>query len=70
MAEWRPLHQQLDLRSGLEAGRQSYDPPLLPYEKSLIAALDCSEEEYKNLYVMQSRERMCVLLSMHIFHIL
>ena len=55
MAEWRPLHQQLDLRSGLEAGGQPYDPPLLPYEKSLIAALDCSEEDYKKFvrYAMQ-----------------
>ena len=55
MAEWRPLHQSLHLRSGLEAGGQSYDPPLLPYEKSLIAALDCSEEEYRKFvrYAMQ-----------------
>ena len=55
MAEWRPLHQQLSLRSGLETGGQSYDPPLLPYEKSLIAALNCSEEEYKKFvrYAMQ-----------------
>ncbi len=55
MAEWRPLHQSVRLRSGLEAGGQSYDPPLLPYEKSLITALDCSEEEYKKFvrYAMQ-----------------
>ena len=55
MAEWRPLHQQFNLRSGLETGGQSYDPPLLPYEKSLIAALDCSEEEYRKFvrYAMQ-----------------
>ena len=55
MAEWRPLHQQLDLRSGLEAAGQSYDPPLLPYEKSLIQAIGCTEEEYKTLirYAMQ-----------------
>jgi len=55
MAEWRPLHQSVRFRSGLEAGGQSYDPPLLPYEKSLIAALDCSEEEYKKFvrYAMQ-----------------
>ena len=55
MAEWRPLHQPLSFRSGLEAGGQSYDPPLLPYEKSLIAALDCSEEEYRKFvrYAMQ-----------------
>ena len=55
MAEWRPLHQPLSLRSGLEAGGQSYDPPLLPYEKSLIASLDCSEEEYRKFvrYAMQ-----------------
>ena len=55
MAEWRPLHQPLSLRSGLEAGGQSYDPPLLPYEKSLITALDCSEEEYRKFvrYAMQ-----------------
>lgn len=49
MAEWRPLHQQLYLRSGLEAGGQAYDPPLLPYEKSLIDAIGCTEEEYKQL---------------------
>jgi|MDSZ01.2.fsa_nt_gb hypothetical protein len=55
MAEWRPLHQSVRFRSGLETGGQSYDPPLLPYEKSLIAALDCSEEEYKKFvrYAMQ-----------------
>ena len=55
MAEWRPLHQSLSLRSGLEAGGQAYDPPLLPYEKSLIASLDVSEEEYKKFvrYAMQ-----------------
>jgi hypothetical protein len=56
MAEWRPLHQSLYLRSGLEAGGQSYDPPLLPYEKSLIAALDCSEEEYKK-FVRYAKQR-------------
>ena len=55
MAEWRPLHQSLDFRSGLEAGGQLYDPPLLPYEKTLIAALGCSEEEYRKFvrYAMQ-----------------
>ena len=55
MAEWRPLHQSVHFRSGLETGGQSYDPPLLPYEKSLIAALDCSEEEYRKFvrYAMQ-----------------
>lgn len=47
MAEWRPLHQPLDLRSGLETGGKLYDPPLLPYEIALIEALGCSEEEYK-----------------------
>ena len=56
MAEWRPLHQSLYLRSGLETGGQSYDPPLLPYEKSLIAALDCSEEEYKK-FVRYAKQR-------------
>ena len=55
MAEWRPLHQPLSFRSGLEAGGQAYNPPLLPYEKSLIASLDVSEEEYKKFvrYAMQ-----------------
>ena len=55
MAEWRPLHQSLDFRSGLETGGQLYDPPLLPYEKSLIAALGCSEEDYRKFvrYAMQ-----------------
>ena len=47
MAEWRPLHQPLDLRSGLETGGKLYDPPLLPYEIALIEALGCTEEEYK-----------------------
>jgi hypothetical protein len=49
MAEWHPLHQQLNFRRGLEAGGQAYDPPLLPYEKSLIDAIGCTEEEYKQL---------------------
>lgn len=47
MAEWHPLHKQLDFRSGLETGGKLYDPPLLPYEIALIEALGCSEEEYK-----------------------
>ena len=47
MAEWRPIHQPLDFRSGLETGGKSYDPPLLPYEVALIEALGCSEAEYK-----------------------
>jgi hypothetical protein len=47
MAEWHPIHQPLHIRSGLEAGGQVYDPPLLPYEIALIEALGCSEEEYK-----------------------
>ena len=47
MAEWRPLHQQLTFRSGLETGGQAFDPPLLPYEKSLIDAIGCSEDEYR-----------------------
>jgi len=49
MAEWRPLHQQLNLRSGLETGGVPYNPPLLPYEKSLIQAIGCSEDEYREL---------------------
>ncbi len=59
MAEWRPLHQSLSLRSGLEAGGQAYDPPLLPYEKSLIASLDVSEEEYKK-FVRHAMQRAYV----------
>ena len=47
MAERRPLHQQFPFRSGLETGGKPYDPPLLPYELSLIQAIGCSEEEYK-----------------------
>ena len=47
MAERRPLHQRPNFRSGLEAGGQPYDPPLLPYEKSLIDAIGCSEDEYR-----------------------
>ena len=55
MAEWRPLHQSVYIGSGLETGSQSYDPPLLPYEKTLVNALGCSEEEYKKFvrYAMQ-----------------
>ena len=47
MAERRPLHQQFPFRSGLETGGKPYDPPLLPYELSLIQAIGCSEKEYK-----------------------
>lgn len=59
MAEWRPLHQPLDLRSGLEAGGKLYDPPLLPYEIALIEALGCSEEEYKT-FVRYAVQRVYV----------
>ncbi len=47
MAEWNPVHKPLDFRRGLETGGKSYNPPLLPYEISLIQALDCSEKEYR-----------------------
>ena len=47
MAERDPLRQQFNLRSGLEAGGKDFDPPLLPYEKSLIETIGCTEEEYK-----------------------
>ena len=47
MAERRPLHQQFPFRSRLEAGGKPFNPPLLPYELSLIQAIGCSEEEYK-----------------------
>ena len=47
MAERRPLHQQFPFRSGLEAGGKPFNPPFLPYELSLIQAIGCSEEEYK-----------------------
>jgi hypothetical protein len=59
MAEWRPLHQPLDLRSGLETGGKLYDPPLLPYEIALIEALGCSEEEYK-AFVRHAAQRTYV----------
>ncbi|NBT50859.1 MAG: hypothetical protein EBT12_04790, partial [Marivivens sp.] len=39
----------ITFRSGLETGGQAFDPPLLPYEKSLIKAIGCTEEEYKTL---------------------
>lgn len=55
MAEWHPVHKPLDLRSGLEAGGQLYDPPLLPYEIALIEALGCSEQEYKE-FVRNARD--------------
>ena len=47
MAERHPVFQPDDQGRRLEAGGDAFDPPLLPYEKSLIAALGCSEEEYK-----------------------
>ena len=47
MAERNPLHQPSDQQRGLEAGINSYDPPLLPYEVALIEALGCSEREYR-----------------------
>ena len=47
MAERRPLHQQFPFRSGLETAGKPFNPPLLPYELSLIEAIGCSEEEYK-----------------------
>ena len=56
MAEWRPLHQPIDFRSGLEAGAKPYDPPILPYERALIEALGCSEEEYKK-FVRHAMQR-------------
>jgi len=49
MAEGRPLHQQFTFRSGLETGGKPFNPPLLPYEKALIQAVGCSEEEYREL---------------------
>lgn len=56
MAEWRPIHKPLDLRSGLETGGKFYDPPLLPYEIALIEALGCTEEEYK-IFVRYAAQR-------------
>lgn len=47
MAKRHPLHQQQLVSSGLEASKQAYNPPLLPYEKSLIQAIGCSEDEYR-----------------------
>ena len=64
MGEWRPLHQQFDLRSGLEAAGQPYDPPLLPYEKSLISTIGCTEEEYKAL-IRYAMQRQGVLMRQH-----
>ena len=49
MAERRPLHQSFPFRSGLETGGAPFNPPLLPYELSLIQAIGCSEEEYREL---------------------
>ena len=49
MAERHPLHQQFAFRSGLETGGELFNPPLLPYEKSLIRAIGCSEDEYREL---------------------
>ena len=49
MGEWRPLHQRITPSSGLETGTGPYNPPLLPYEKALIQAIGCTEDEYREL---------------------
>lgn len=47
MAARHPFRQSSYRGGGLEAHGTDYNPPLLPYEKELIQALGCSEEEYK-----------------------
>ncbi len=41
------LHQQAFEGGGMVPYRHSFQQPLLPYEKRLIQALGCSEEEYR-----------------------
>lgn len=47
MAAGYPLHQQPQSARGLETGGAPFNPPLLPYEVSLIQALGCDEDEYR-----------------------
>ena len=47
MAARDSIRKFLHASGGLEADAKSYNPPLLPYERTLIEALGCSEEEYK-----------------------
>ena len=47
MGKWPFVHQQNFASSRLETFTQPFNPPLLPFEKELIKALGCSEEEYK-----------------------
>lgn len=47
MAAGYPLHQQPQSARGLETGGTPFNPPLLPYEVSLIQALGCDEDEYR-----------------------
>lgn len=42
------LHKSASERGGMEPYRYRVVQPLLPYEKRLIAALGCSEEEYRH----------------------
>ena len=49
MAGRDPLHQQGSNEGGLEANKQPYNPPLLPYEKQLIELLGCTEDEFRAL---------------------
>ena len=47
MAKRDSAHQPTDASRGLETPGALFNPPLLPYERALIATLGCSEEEYR-----------------------
>lgn len=47
MAKRDSAHQPANDGRGLETAGALFNPPLLPYEKALIAALGCSEDEYR-----------------------
>ena len=49
--------------------RQSVEQPLLPYEKRLIAALGCSEQEYRQFAQEVERRYKERLRIMRIFQI-
>lgn len=47
MADGGAVHKPANKKGGLDTAQKSWSVPLLPYEKQLISALGCSEEEYK-----------------------
>lgn len=56
MADRDPVHQPSTGKGELVLGAKSWEVPLLPYEKQLIAAIGCSEEEYR-WFAAEARRR-------------